>query len=340
MAERITGSYTRLFEVRLLHHYWLDDGGVVFDKIADPARRNARLLDYGAGPLFAVTPSPSALAALGAAHCIFKTTPLGFVVGAPTDAVVPADTMFSFVVSIADGQIFDYTALTFRPQQIYELFDPTDFSPDRTTYRYKDNVPVLSNLSGTKRTFGADTVLFLSREIPPPAASDAVESLVQSAGALLQLTGDNPGAATQLLAAQASDVPVFVNQGDVPAIVPPDGVTGVPARGVALGADVADNVFMVISLTAVRADDDAFSFVDGTGAPKPVAPIYEVRFKNRSTVWTYLDKQSGSVLSAEASPLPLTYFGNAGTKQKPSRGIVKAQKSGERVTQLISEIYV
>ena len=70
------------------------------------------------------------------------------------------------------------------------------------------------------------------------------------------------------------------------------------------------------------------------------APVYQVRFKNRSTVWTYLNNATGAVLSTEANPLPLTYFGNAGTKQKPFRRLVKAETSGTKITRLISEIYV
>ena len=34
-------GYTRLFEVRLLHHFWLDDGATVFDAIADQAVEDA-----------------------------------------------------------------------------------------------------------------------------------------------------------------------------------------------------------------------------------------------------------------------------------------------------------
>jgi len=201
-------------------------------------------------------------------------------------------------------------------------------------------VPVLSNLTGAKRTLGAGQVLFLSRDYPAPAASDAVEAMVLSAGALLQLTSDNPGATTQQLAASATDLPVFLHQGDVPAIVPPAGVVGAPARGVQLSDDVPDNVFALITLTAVRASDDDFSFVDGTGAPKTPATVYQVRLKNRSTWWTYLDKQTGAPGAPETQPLPLTFFGNAGTRQKPSQGIVKAQMSGARITQLVSEIYI
>jgi hypothetical protein len=163
---------------------------------------------------------------------------------------------------------------------------------------------------------------------------------VVSGGALLQLTSDGPGATTQQLDAQATDLPVYVHQADAPAIIPPAGLTGAPARGVRLSAEVSDDVFALMSLTGVRADNDAFSFVDATGAAKAAPPVYQVRFKNRSTVWTYLDKQTGAVNAIEASPLPLTYFGNAGTKQKPSRGLVKAQLSGARVSRVISEVYV
>lgn len=339
MSERSTTSYCRLFEVRLLHHYWLDDGAQRFDTLA-PDTQTARLLRYDARQLLRVTPTPSTLQQLSGLRCLFMATGQGFVVAAPSEATFAADTTFSFTVAIADGQCLDYTALTFRPQTIQEAADPTDLSPTRVVYRYKADVPALSNLTGVKRTLGAGQVLFLSRDYPAPAATDAVEAMVLSAGALLQLTSDNPGATTQQLGASATDLPVFLHQGDVPVIVPPAGVVGAPARGVQLSDDVPDDVFALITLTAVRASDNDFSFVDGMGAPKTPAPVYEVRLKNRSTWWTYLDKQTGAPGAPETQPLPLTFFGNAGTRQKPSRGIVKAQMSGARVTQLVSEIYI
>jgi hypothetical protein len=249
---------------------------------------------------------------------------------------MPTDTVLEFILSTKGNGFFDYTALTLRPQKIYELFNTSD----GVTYRYKENVPVLSNLTGATRGAGPNLQLFLSQEIPAPAASDQVESLVMNGTALAQLTSDNPAATTQQLAAQASNFPVFVNQGDAPVIVPPAGLVGAPTRGIQLSADTPDETFALINLTAVRGDNDAFSFVDGVGAPKASPPLYQVRFKNRSTTWTYLDKGTGAVNSGEANPLPLTFFGNAGTKQKPSRGHVKAQFSGTKVTGLISEIYV
>ena len=104
--------------------------------------------------------------------------------------------------------------------------------------------------------------------------------------------------------------------------------------------EIADDVFALITLTAVHPGNAAFSFVDGAGAAKTPSPVYQVRFKNRSTLWTYLNKQTGTVASTEAAPLPLTYFGNAGGKQKPSRGLVKARENAGKITQLVSEIYV
>jgi hypothetical protein len=250
--------------------------------------------------------------------------------------VIPFDTVFEFVVAVQNAAFYNYTALTLHPQKIYELYH----QPDNKVYRYKENVPVLSNLNGASRGTGIVKNLFLSNEFPALAADDLVESLVLSGGALLQLTGDQPGAGTQQLTAVANDLPVFVHQGDVPGIVPPAGLVGAPPRGVMLTDDIPDDVFALIRLSAVRSSDDDFSFVDGSGHAKASTPIFQIRFKNRSTIWQYFNKSTGILDSSEPHPLPSTHFGNAGTKQKPSRGLVKAVKSGGQTTQLVSEIFV
>ena len=108
---------------------------------------------------------------------------------------------------------------------------------------------MLSNLTGATRGAGANTALFpVARDSGARTPSDRVEALVLSGSALLQLTSDDPGATTQQLAAQATDLPVFVHQADAPVIVPPAGLAGAPARGVRLSADVTDDVFALISL--------------------------------------------------------------------------------------------
>ena len=62
MSERKTTRIKRLFEIRLLHHYWLDEGTVVFDQIADAARREARLLAYDMRAFLSVKPTASTAA--------------------------------------------------------------------------------------------------------------------------------------------------------------------------------------------------------------------------------------------------------------------------------------
>lgn len=336
MGERIIKDYQRLFEIRLLHHYWLDEGATLFDLIADQATQDARLLTYDTRPLLRIAPTAATATALAGFGGVFKETGLGCLVAVPGSAVIPADGTLEFIVTVQSQDLLHYTALTLRPRRIYDLYH----QPEKKAYRYKENVPVLSNLTGATRGTGPTQTLFLSKEIPALTPDDQVEALVLSDGALMQLTGDQPEAATQQIGAQATDLPVFVHQGDVPVIVPPTGLAGAPARGVLLTEDIPDGVFAVIRLVPVRADAGEFSFIDAGGHAKTPHLVFQVRFKSRSTIWRYVNKQTRAVISAEATPLPLTWFGNAGTKQKPSEGFVKPEKSGDRITQLVSEIYV
>lgn len=337
MGELITNGYKRLFEIRILHHYWLDDGATVFDLISTQEQRDKRLLSYDMRQFLSVLPTASTSKSLRGFKCVYKNTALGCVVAVPQDAVVPVETKLEFAVMVMDPAFYNYTALTLQPQKIYELYH----KPEDKTYRFKEHVPVLSNMTGTSRLTGSNKALFLSSEFPTLAPDDKVESLVRSAGnALLQLTSDQPGAVTQQLNANMDNLPVFVNQGDVPAIVPPAGLSGAPSRGIMLSDDIPDKVFALIRLSAVRADDEGFSFVDRNGYVKAINPVFQIRFKNRATFWKYFNKNTGAAVSAETAALPLTHYGNAGTKQKPSQGLVKTVKSNDKITQLVSEIFV
>src|SRR5262245_29204304 len=298
MAERIIKGYNRLFEVRLLHHYWLDEGTTVFDLIPDQAKKDARLLQYDVRSLLTVAPTAATTKTLSGFGGLYKITALGCIVAVPGEAIIPADALLEFVVTVQNAAVFNYTALTLRPQQIYEFYHQLD----NTIYRYKENVPVLSNLTGAARGTGSNKALFLSTEIPALAPDDRVESLVRSGNALLQLTGDQPGASIQQLNAIAMNLPVFVHQGDVPVIIPPPGLIGAPARGVKLSRDIADNVFVLIRLSAVRVDDSDFNFIDLDGHAKTPHPVFQVRFKNRSTIRQYFNKNTGSVTSTESHP--------------------------------------
>ena len=336
MTERIGIGYKPLFEVRLLHHYWLDEGATVFDLIPDQVKKDTRLREYDMRSFLSVMPTKATAKVLKGLSCVYKNTALGFLAAAQDNKAVPADALFEFVVTVQNTNFFNYTALTLQTRKIYELYDKTQ---DKT-YRYKENVPVLSNLTGAARGTDINKALFVSKEYAELTDDDSVESLAISGEALLQLTGDQPGAGTQQLNALATNYPVFVHQGDVPTIVPPAGLIDVPKRGIMLSGDMPDDVFALIRLSAVRANDSEYSFIDVNGRAKTPHPIFQIRLKNRSTIWQYFNKKTSTVASTELNPLPLTYFGNAGTKQKPSEGWVKAEKSGTKIIRLVSEIFV
>jgi hypothetical protein len=336
MGERFNIGYKRLFEVRLLHHYWLDDGATIFDLIPDAGKKDKRLLNYDIRSILSCNPTKKTELQLRGLGCVFKETPLGFIVAVPELNVVPAETELAFTVLIEDNNFFNYTALTLQPRKIFEF----QVSAEKKTYRYKENALILSNQTGTKRVIDGNQILFLSAETPAAAADDGVESLVRSGNALLQLTSDNPGAATQQIGANASTLPVFQHQSDAPLIVPPAAITDAPKRGIELNDDIPDDIFALIKIRAVNGIDDDFSCVGVLGTAKPTPPIFQIRFKNRSTTWTYRSKNTGDLKSTSAAPLALTYFGNAGTNQKPSSNPVKAEKQAARITKLYSEIFV
>lgn len=337
MAEHVRRVNKRLFEVRLFHHYWLDEGIAVFDhdSFFDQKKKDSRLQSYDVRSFVAITPTERTAKALKRFGCLYKESALGFLITTTNQFAISSDTIFEFIVTVKDPAFFNYTALTLRPQATYELYHQSEHK----AYRYKENVVVCSNLTGASRGTALAKSLFLSKEIPGIAAGDLVESLILDSSDVYQLTSDQPGALQQKID-KAIDLPVFVHQDDVPVLMPPPGLAGVPERGIMLTDDIPDKLFALIRLSAVRNNDSDFSFIDGTGYAKSVPPIFQIHFKNRSTYWHYCDKNSQTSIDIELNPLPLTFFGNAGQKQKPSVDVVKAVMNDKQVTQLFSEIFV
>lgn len=335
MAESVATGYQRLFEIQALHHYWLDHGPTVYDLINPPERKARHLQNYDRRAFLAITPTAATVKFLKGFSGVYKDTALGGVAAVPKTAVLPVDATLEFLLTVQSAAFYSYTALTLPQQRIYQLRD----AATATTYRYKENVHVLSNLTGAARGAGAGKQLFLSREFRARTADDRVEALIIENNDLLQLTGDPPPVATRRLG-PAAGLPVFVNQHDVPTLVPPPGISGVPQRGIELSQEMADDVYAVVPLSARRPDDDAFSFLDANGKAKTPAPIFQIRFKNRATLWKYFDQSTRAFKSSEAAPFPLTYFGNAGGKQKASPDTVKTVTDGARIDQLTSEIFI
>lgn len=335
MSERLSQKYRQLFEVRVLHHYWLDDGATLFDKLSDPVLKQRRLVDYDVSGFLEFVPTAPTRAVLDAYRAVCAETSLGLLVAVPEGTKMADEDCFEFAVKIKNFEFFNYTALTLMPQRI---FDGYDSASDRY-HRFKENVPVLSNLTGTVRGNGADAVLYLSKDYSALTAEAGVEALVQSGTALLQLISDQPAAAIQTLTPQADQFPVFLHQGDIPQLVPIPGIAGLPARGIELTDAFPDSLFALIRLFAVNPSNEAFSLIDN-GQIKMDPPVFEIRLKNRSTFWRYIDRNTGSTESEEPAPLPLTFFGNAGSKRKPSEIQVKAVFDGLKIDKLVSEVFV
>ena len=339
MAVEVVGtSYTRLFEVRLLHHYWLDEFVTTFDAIAKPAVKTRRLLEYDVRRLLSVAPSAATSATIAGLRGMFRMTGLGFLVAVPDTAVVPLDTTWEFFVTPTAHEFAGYTALSLRRQPIADVVDPAH--PDRIL-RYKANIPLLSNRAGASQGKGVGQRLFLSRPYVDGAdAGDGVEALITSGDEVRQLTGDPPGAPFHVLG-KKGEHPVYVHQGDVPPIVPPPGSSGAPGRGIEMAADTPPTVAAVIRLFPRRPDDDAFSFAAADGAPRTPERVFEVHLRNRWTIWRYHDRKTGTV-TTEPQPLPLTYFGTARSKRKPSTaavGIDFDPADPPKITRLVSDIH-
>jgi hypothetical protein len=333
MAERIVNGYKRLFEVRLLHHFWLDDGFALFDSLPEN-RKTKLLLTYDSRSFMSVGPTPATANILKAFGGIFNNTACGFVVAIPKEAMLPDNELFSFVITITDADFYQYTSLTFINRNIYELY----YAQEDKIIRFKENVPVFSNLTGVSRGVNPDKLLFLSREVPASTVSDKVEFLNITGNALFQLTSSQPGATKVKLNAVAANMPVFVHQNDSPVIVPPMGLTGTPGRGILLTSEIPDNIFGLVNIATINPLDADFSCTSA-GVAKNVCPVFQVRFKNRLAVWKYLNKNSGAPISESSTPLPFTYNGNAGIKKKPGESAIKVQYEGNDPTKRIEKVY-
>lgn len=118
----LTITYNILFEVKIIHHYFLNKGGVVFDKMTEEERADI-MLKYDAREYFDIIPSEECRKVLNAHQCIFRATSQGLIVGlrAESDQHDPPgfkpfismaeDLKFTFLIQLRDYEFMNYTAL-------------------------------------------------------------------------------------------------------------------------------------------------------------------------------------------------------------------------------------
>jgi len=336
MSEHMALQYKPLFEVRILHHYWLDDGETIFDLISDQAHKESRMASYNLDSFLQVKPALATKSALKAFGGMFIGNKSGFFVITTDLAVIPDKTIFEFYLTAKDPNFTTYTSLTLPSRKIYEIYD----HKEKKNCRYKENVFVWSNVTGASRGTDSAKSLFLSKDFQVMQPDNAVEALILKDGGLWQLTSDQPEATLQEIGASVSTLPVFANQADSPALTAPDGLSGVPKRGVLLADDMPDDLFGIIQIAAVRPSDSDFSVLDNSGHAKNTWPVFQLRLRNRSTFRHYFDKRTSSAVSNETAPLPLTFYGNAGKKQKPGTERIGIESTGDKITKIVSMIFI
>jgi len=114
-----TISYKILFEVKILHHYFLNRINDVFDNMTSPDKAEA-LKGYDVRNFISIEPTRATAATMNKQHCIYRNTPTGLIVGLQTtkngSKFFPAiplndDLRFTFTLRFIDSYFTNYTAL-------------------------------------------------------------------------------------------------------------------------------------------------------------------------------------------------------------------------------------
>jgi|GEM_PF-972377 len=118
----MTVTYNILFEVKILHHYFLNKGRENYEGMTDDAKADM-MLKYDVREFLDITPTPECRKNLDRHHCIFKQTSTGIIVGmrAESNMQNPSkfkpfpdlddDLAFTFLVNLNDPLFLNYTAL-------------------------------------------------------------------------------------------------------------------------------------------------------------------------------------------------------------------------------------
>ncbi|MBN8674264.1 MAG: hypothetical protein J0L56_09025 [Chitinophagales bacterium] len=209
--------YRTLFEVKILHHYFLNKGTLLFDLMDINKEKKEVLKKYDIRNFLHIEPTEACKRILKQYRCIFKLTPTGFLIGLRAEKTAPdkykpvfkpEDTSrFSFLVYFTDTFFINYTALPMQRQisdltghispvnTIFYCQNLTGGSPKKYPYLSKIAATFQNGQTASAGDIIADndntaTRLFIAKKITnnaPPHADWTNDTLVN--GQPLHYTG-------------------------------------------------------------------------------------------------------------------------------------------------------
>ena len=333
-AERIVSQYTLLFDVRILHHYWLDDGTTLFDRLS-PLQQRSQLLKYDLRNILSIVPTPQTRELIRGLGGILRLTSFGVVVLVNPGERIPDDAVFDFTVSVVDSDYASYTSYGLVVPRTMHVVE----NSSGKALQYRANASLFSNLTGVSRGSGAGRQLYLSREYPTRQTADRIEWLVRDAGRIFQRLSDPPQSRYALLGT-ATELPVFAHHGDVPPIAARSGLTGeLPSRGILLPEGARADAIALIRIAAKHPSSTHFSCTTD-GRARAQAPIFQVRLKNRQTIWRTIDRGNAAAAPIVSGPYPMTRYGAVGPGTTPPGMHVLLDQTGNGITDIVRQRFI
>ncbi|MBI1227574.1 MAG: hypothetical protein GC192_20240 [Bacteroidetes bacterium] len=284
-GDLIISKFPVLFQVKVLHHFFLDVGSTLFDNL--PALDKVKILaDFDLRAILQIEPTKSTQQILDGRNLLFKPHGLGFAVLCQADGngVVDAGKKpiigekLRFGVKIVDPYFRQYTASFLVNQQVRIEKSTDGRSPDR----FFKNVFLLKNdVSGQSNSLSAT---------PPNYDSTleyAPESIVQHD---VNLDGNPPFFIAQRLVATNAPPTNGANLDwlQLAQIAPQNAnlkyVSQTDFTEVELENDIPPDCVALIEIEA-NAGPGAFHLYDSNDDLN--SPSFEVRFKNRLTWWRH-----------------------------------------------------
>jgi hypothetical protein len=357
--------YKTLFEIRILHHFFLNKGEALWDSMS-PDERDKMLELTDLRDFFEIQPTSECSQILSSHSCIFKQTSSGVIVGIKAEPdeddpdnflpFIPLgnDVILRFIIRLKSAGFLNYTALplTGNDSAIYifknytfssalkfpalsaipPVFEPgTEYMPGDMLSDDPDNQTKLfiALVKTTNNTATATDWLTEEGEgIPlnyanlndrfqvangffqytmPEEDAFPVATFRNSSGELIKPKTEILPGSFRTIQADMHDFPQGFYQVHIESTVP------VFEKDITFYLIPQGEVpFGLIEIKA-RSDQEDYNLTDEGIL---MSPIYDLRFRNRSTHWRYLGKLFEIPFETD-DPLPLTRFGQIEITKPP-----------------------